>query len=109
MSSLLMTDAEYNEDKKIKKSKYIKNILIEIPSRKSEFVKRKKWLLENLEKDNFLESYYELSKEILFESADEYVKATGKSKNSLFKLRGFDKDYIRPQIEKYLTGREEAQ
>jgi hypothetical protein len=109
MSSLLLTDAEYKEEQLIKKSKLIKNIVIETPARKNEFTKRKKWLFDNIETENFLETYYEIAKELFFKSADEYVKTTNKSKNSLFKLRGFDKDYIRPQIEKYLTEQEEAQ
>lgn len=109
MSSLLLTDAEYKEEQVMKKSKLIKNIVIETPARKNEFTKRKKWLFDHLEIDGFLEPYYEIAKELFFKSADEYVKTTNKSKNSLFKLRGFDKDYIRPQIEKYLTGQEEAQ
>ena len=108
MSSLLLTDAEYKEEQVVKKSKLIKNILIETPARKNEFTKRKKWLFDNLETENFLEPYYEIAKEIFFKSADEYVKTTNKFKNSLFKLRGFDKDYIKPQIEKYLVEQEQA-
>jgi hypothetical protein len=102
MSSLLFTDAEYKEEQNIKTSKLIKNINIEAPARKNEFTKRKKWLFENIEKENLLESYYETAKLIFFLSADEYARTTNKSKNSLFKLRSFDKDYIRPQIEKHL-------
>jgi hypothetical protein len=109
MSSLLFSDAEYKEEQTIKTSKLIKNIVIETPARKNEFTKRKKWLFENIEKDNFLEPYYEKAKAIFFNSADEYVKTTNKSKNSLFKLRGFDKDYIRPEIEKYVTEKEAQQ
>lgn len=105
MSSLLFSDAEYKEGQIIKKSDLFNNIVIETPQRKNEFTKRKKWLFENLEKDNFLEPYYEVAKDIFFKSADEYVKSTSKSKNSLFKQRSFDKDYIKPQIKKYLAER----
>ncbi len=109
MSSLLLTDAEYKEEQVVKKSKLIKNIIIETPARKNEFTKRKKWLFDNIEKDLFLEQYYDVAKEIFFKSANEYVKTTNKSKNSLFKSRGFDKDYIIPQLEKYLTEQKEVQ
>jgi len=106
MSSLLFSDSEYNEDQTTKTSKLVKPINIETPSRKNEFTKRKKWLFENIEKDNFIEAYYDYAKIIFFNSADEYAKTTNKSKNSLFKLRGFDKDYIRPEIEKYFAEKE---
>lgn len=71
--------------------------------RKNEFTKRKKWLLEKIDTDDFLESYYNTAKQIFFSAADDYVDATLKTKNSLFKFRGFDKDYLRPKIETYLT------
>lgn len=103
MSSLLFTEAEYEEDRVIKKTRLIRNILIETPARKNEFTKRKKWLFEKMNDDDALDKYYLISKNIFFKAADEYVKSTGKSKNSLFKNRGFDKDYLRPQIDKYLN------
>jgi len=91
------------------KSKLIKNIVIKTLTRKKWISKKKKWLSENIEKENFLEPYYEIANDIFYKSAEEYVKPTNKSKNSLFKLRVYDKDYIRPQIEKYLNKQEEAQ
>jgi len=106
MSSLLFSDAEYEEEQLLKKSRLIKTLLLNTPDRKNEFTKRKKWLFENLEREDFLEKYYEIAKEIFFKSADEYVNATNKTKNSLFKNRGFDKDYIIPQIDKYFTEKE---
>ncbi|MBE8726121.1 AIPR family protein [Flavobacterium hungaricum] len=109
MSSLLFSDSEYIEEQKAKTSKLTKNIVIETPARKNEFTKRKKWLFENIEKENFLEFYYETAKIIFFNSADEYVKNTNKSKNSLFKFRGFDKDYVRPEIDKYIIEKESQQ
>ena len=106
MSSLLFSDAEYKDEQTIKKTKLIKNIVIETPARKNEFTKRKKWLFEKIIDDTLLDSYYATAKEIFFIAADEYSKITSKSKNSLFKFRNFDKDYLRPQIEKYLTDKE---
>ena len=103
MSSLIFSDAEYTENSTIKKAILTKQIIIETPARKNEFTKRKKWLLEQIDTDEFLESYYETAKQIFFSAADDYVSATLKTKNSLFKFRGFDKDYLRPKIEAYLT------
>lgn len=102
MSSMLFSNAEYQEDSSIKKSKLTKNIIIEYPAKKNEFVKRKEWLLNKITDDVLLESYYEKAKKVLFDAADTFVKSTNKSKNSLFKLRSFDKDYLRPQLDKYL-------
>ncbi len=109
MSSLLLSDAEYKEEHEIKKSKLIKNIVIETPARKNEFTKRKKWLFEKIDDDSLLEEYYSSSKQIFFIAADEYSRNTNKTRNSLFKLRSFDKDYLRPAIDKYLTEKEAQQ
>lgn len=109
MSSLLFSDAEYKEDLEIKTSKLTKNIILETPARKNEFTKRKKWLLEKLQDDNLLDGYYLTSKNIFFKAADEYARIVNKSKNTLFKFRGFDKDYLRPQIDKYMAEKEQKQ
>ena len=91
------------ENQETKKTIYTKQIAIETPARKNEFTKRKKWLLENIEDDSLLEACYAAAKGILFSAAVEYSRVTNKSKNSLFKNRGFDKDYLRPQIENFLA------
>lgn len=109
MSSLLFSDAEYKDEQTIKTSKLIKNIVIETSARKNEFTKRKKWLFEKIIDDVLLDSYYATAKEIFFNAADEYSRITNKSKNSLFKFRNFDKDYLRPQIDKYVTDKEAQQ
>lgn len=109
MSSLLFSDAEYKEEQTTKTSKLIKNIIIESPARKNEFTKRKKWLFEKIANDAVLDSYYETAKAIFFLAADEYSRITTKSKNSLFKFRSFDKDYLRPQIDKHVTEKEAQQ
>lgn len=106
MSSLLFSDAEFEENGEIKQSKLTKNIVIETPARKNEFTKRKKWLFEKLKDDFFLDSYYLYAKDIFFKAADDYAKATNKSRNSLFKNRGFDKDFLRPQIDSFLLTEE---
>lgn len=109
MSSLLFSDAEYKDEQTTKTSKLIKNIVIETPARKNEFTKRKKWLFEKIIDDTLLDSYYATAKDIFYSAADEYSRITNKSKNSLFKFRSFDKDYLRPQIDKYVTDKEAQQ
>lgn len=108
MSTLLFSDAEYKEDGIAKTSKLIGSIAIDMPARKNEFIKRKKWLLQKIEDDQSLDSYYENSKRIFFDAANEYAETTKKSKNSLFKFRNFDKEYLRLHIDKYLTNKEDG-
>lgn len=103
MSSLLLSHADYKDGVNIVTKKLIGNIVIETPARKNEFTKRKKWLLEKLEDDAAIDSYYKISKQIFTDAATEYTKNTGKSMNSLFKNRNFDKDYLRPAIDKFLA------
>ena len=109
MSSLLFSDAEYKHEQITKTSKLIKNIIIEAPARKNEFTKRKKWLFEKISDDTALDPYYITAKDIFYSAANDYSRITNKSKNSLFKFRNFDKDYLRPQIDKYVTGKEAQQ
>lgn len=103
MSSLLLSHAEYKEGDNIVTKNLTGNIVIETPARKNEFTKRKKWLLEKLEDDAVIDRYYSISKQIFTDAATEYTKNTDKSMNSLFKYRSFDKDFLRPTIEKFLT------
>lgn len=108
MSSLLLSDAEYKEGPNKQKSKLTKSIVIETPARKNEFTKRKTWLFEKLIDDSLLNAYYDLAKEIFFKAADDYARVTNKTKNSLFKYRNFDKDYLRPCIDKFIETQEET-
>jgi len=102
ISSLMFSLAEFLEDGKVTSIRHNKNIVIETPARKNEFTKRKKWLFEKVQDDNLLDDYYSNAKTIFFRAADEYARTTNKSRYSLFKLRGFDKDYLRPEIDRYL-------
>lgn len=106
MSSLLLSDAEYNEGPDIKRTILTKNIVIETPVRKNEFTKRKRWLFDKIQDETRIENYYFAAKGLFFKSADLYARNTGKPKSSLFKFRGFDKDYLRPEIDKYLNEKE---
>lgn len=99
MSSLLFSNAEFLEEDTTITKKLTGNIIIDTPARKNEFTKRKKWLFEKLDDEDLMERNYALSKNILFEAAKNYVEDTKKTKTSLFKNRGFDKDYLIPIID----------
>ncbi len=100
MSSIMFSEAEFKEENNTISKVMTSKISIDTPARKNEFSKRKKWLFEKLKDDNYMEISYNLSKEILFEAASNYEKITGKEKVSLFKNRGFDKDYLIPELNK---------
>lgn len=99
VSSLMMSRVVVKDEKS---EKITSNLIISAPSRKNLFTKRKDQLFKELEDDNFLDIIYQEAKEIFFNAAQEYQNITEKEKISLFKYRGFDKDYLRPAIEKYL-------
>lgn len=103
MSSLMFTDSEFKQGTETSKSRLINNIVIETPERKNEFTKRKASLFKKIDNDNEIEKYYSVAKEILNKASDEYVRIKDKPRNSLFKFRGFDKEFLKPQIEKYLN------
>ncbi len=102
MSSLFFSNAEFKDGDNTKTNKLTGPIVIETPARKNEFTKRKKWLMEKIVDDDLLQTYYDKAKTIFTESAAEYQKNTGKTMNSLFKIRNFDKDFLRPAIENFL-------
>jgi hypothetical protein len=102
MSSLLLSDAEFKNGDTIETAKLIGTLNIAAPARKNEFTKRKSWLFEKLEVDGIVDNYYTVAKEIFGVAANEFSKNTGKTKSSLFKNRIFDKDYLRPAIDKYI-------
>lgn len=100
MSSLMMSRAIFNVGTSTSSSEQISNIDLNVPARKNEFTKRKEWLFKHLEDDTFLNTIYDESKIIFFRAADEYAIKTNKEKVSLFKNRGFDKEYLIPEIKK---------
>ncbi len=99
MSSLMMSRALYKSGNTEKSSEQTGKIDINVPARKNEFTIRKKWLLEKVENEDFLNKIYNESKEIFMEAAEKYSSATNKEKVSLFKNRNFDKDYMIPEIQ----------
>lgn len=102
MSSLMMSRALFKSGENNATSEQTSIIEINIPSRKNEFTKRKKWLLRQLDDENYIDQIYNESKDIFFRAANEYTAITGKEKISLFKNRSFDKDYLIPEIKKNL-------
>lgn len=103
MSSLLFSNAFFDDGNK---QVFTKQIAIDVPAKKNDFVRRKVSLFSMINDDALLDSFYLESKAIFFNAAEDYIKNTGKSQSSLFKFRAFDKDYLRPSIERFLTNSE---
>lgn len=72
------------------------------PKKKNLFSKNSKRAIDYLRKEKKVEKLYEKSAKIFLTCTDDYYKATKKVKNTLFKNRGFDRDYIIPVIKKTL-------
>lgn len=104
MSSIILSRSEFSSGRTTKKENITGNIVISMPARKNEFVKRKGAAMALIDDEQYVKSVYESAKEILYKAADKSAEITGKSKMSLFKNRTFDKDYLRPEIEKFLAG-----
>ncbi|MDD4929001.1 MAG: AIPR family protein [Gallionella sp.] len=102
MSSLILSKAEFKTDEDKKTELCTKNIVISVPARKNEFVKRKESALNLIKDDHYLKDRYEEAKEILEKAAAKYSLVAGKSKSSLLKNRNFDRDYLRPEIDAFL-------
>lgn len=101
MSTLYFSNAEFvRGGEKLTEPNY-NRISIEAPFRRNQFTKRKKWIFEQLENDDLFAEYYELAKKILWEASNNYIADTKKTRSSLFKNRGFDREYIKPIFEEY--------
>lgn len=107
ISSLMFSEAEFMEKGGKKIEKWTAPFSIKTPPRKNEFVKRKKWLLEKIKDENYLDAKFEIAKKIFKQSVSKYSTETGKTKISVFKNRHFDKDYLRPAINKYFDKKKE--
>jgi len=103
MSSLMFSEAQFKVGEEMKKQNLNRKFLLETPLRKNQFSKRKNHLFTMLENDETLEKNYNTAKSILESAAEKYERTTGKTKISLFKSRGFDRDYLIPEIEIYLN------
>lgn len=100
MSSILLSESTYGKAKS--KSPLYSVIAIGAPARNNEFVKRKESAFELLENEAWIKKCYENSRKIIFKSINEYAKTTGREKNSVFKYRNFDREFLRPAISNYL-------
>lgn len=103
MNSLIMSKATFLLNKEETIKSYNSNIDISLPPRKNPFSLRKKWIFNNLQDDDFLDSIYNEAKRILFNAATSYEERTGKQKISLFKNRRFDYEYLRVEIDTVLN------
>lgn len=99
VSSLMMSRVVVKDEEV---QKLTSNLIINTPTRNNPFSKRKVQLFEELDNETFLDAIYQEAKTIFFEAAQSYQTITGKEQISLFKNRTFDKDYLRPIIDKYL-------
>ena len=103
MSSLMFSDAEFIEKGVKKKEIFTHSLDIKAAQRKNKFVMRKKWLLIKISDDVYMTETYKKAAQIFKAAARRYsTNNPDKPINSLFKNRGFDKDYLRPIINKYL-------
>ena len=103
----MFSDAEFTQKKVKKKEKCISNFVIKDPPRKNKFTLRKIPLFKYLGDDVYMEDTYKAAKKILKLSVREYSTANpSKPENSIFKNRGFDKDYLRPVISKFVDNKE---
>ncbi len=82
--------------------RYSDKIDIAQPKKKNLFSKNSKKAIDYLKNENKVQKLYEKSTKIFLKCAGDYYKATKKVKNTLFKNRSFDRDYIIPVIKKTL-------
>ena len=68
----------YKSGSEQKSSEQTSKIEINVPARKNQFTIRKKWLLEKLEDETYLNDIYMEAKEIFFKAAEKYSVATSK-------------------------------
>lgn len=100
MSSILLSEATFG---KKKTSSMTSTINISLPARSNEFVKRKESAFSLLENDTWTKACYERARAIIFASINNYVVSTGRQRNSIFKYRAFDREYLKPAINDHLS------
>lgn len=102
MSTLILSFATIEKDAlDIHGVKIIDNINIGFPPNKNNFSNNKEWIFQVIANDVFLEEIYAYSRVIFFKAAEEYSSKTLKLKQTLFKNRGFDKEYLRHTIKSW--------
>lgn len=101
ISTLFMSEAEFKENNNSVKKPITGRLQIDLPARKNEFTKRKKWIFEKLEDQEILDNYYAIAKNVLWAAAESYANDTKKTKVSLYKNRGFDREYLKPIMDEY--------
>jgi len=106
ISSLMFSDAEFNERRVKKIEKFIGSLDIKIPIRKNKFSVRKANLFKMLEDEAYMQQCYESAFKLFKAAARAYGAAnTNKPLNSLFKYRSFDKDYVKGILDKFVDAK----
>jgi len=72
------------------------------PKRKNKFTLIQEKLFTILDDDKEIQEVYNTSAELFMKCTKSFGTNTGKVKNTLFKNRSFDKDYIISEVSKYL-------
>lgn len=100
MSSIILSEAkDGNGAKKI----LIDSLNLSAPARNNEFTKRKTSAFKLLEDEVWMRSCYERARELVVESMLAFIDNTKKDPSAVFKQRNFDKEYLRPVLERVLT------
>lgn len=73
-------------------------INIEHPKKTNLFTKKSAVAIKYLENDRKMQKIYAKARDIFLACAEQYHKKTGKVRNTLFKNRSFDKNYIIPVL-----------
>ena len=106
ISSLMFSDAEFS-DKKVKRTEnFVGAFDTKVPIRKNKFSIRKASLFKMLEDDVYMPQIYETAFKLFKAASRAYATAhPTKPFNSLFKYRGFDKDYVKGILDKFVIAK----
>lgn len=101
LSSLILSDSKFFKNSNEYTEKCYDVIDISIPTRKNPFSIRREsaFAIITTEFDN----YYNTAKQILFDAIKNYEDKTNRNYVTLFKVRTFDKDYLKPAIENHFN------
>ena len=102
----MFSDAEFNEKKVKKAEKCVSSFDIKVPIRKNKFSVRKANLFTMLDSEDYMNECYESAHKVFKAASRAYGAAnTNKPLNSLFKYRGFDKDYVKGILDKFVDAK----
>ena len=104
ISSIILSKVKFKNNAGIYTTEpYVETISLDSSNKKSKFILRKEKAFDVLENEILMKKYYDDAIQIIFSALNNYALNTQKDILSAFKNRSFDKDYLIPEIEKYLT------